>query len=107
MLRLERVTPASTNPVLKDEPLPMADPSAWQAGWKGPEVIPFNANLRGLDLGTWRLTVRVKNDAGLDGEKTKDGWWVSEPWLFQVKAKETNPSVRNEPAPVVIDPEIP
>jgi len=107
VLRLERVTPASTNPVLKDEPLPMADLSAWQAGWKGPEVIPFSANLRGLDLGTWRLTVRVKNDAGLDGEKTKDGWWISEPWLFQVKAKETNPSVRNEPAPVVIDPEIP
>ncbi|MFM8930352.1 MAG: hypothetical protein ACKOS8_00565 [Gemmataceae bacterium] len=107
VLRLERVAPASSAPVVKEEPIGLTDPAEWQAGWKGPDVVPFSVNLRGLDLGTWRLTVRVKNDTGLNGSKTGDGWWVSEPWWFQIKSKEPTPSGKNEPGPVVIDPEAP
>lgn len=107
VVRLERLTPAGANPISKEEPLGLAEQSDWPVGWKGPEVVPFSVNLRGLDLGTWRLVVRVKNDAGLNGVKTADGWWVSEPWLIQIKAKEPNQPGKNEPNPVVIDPEIP
>lgn len=105
VLRLERIDPAGAVLVSKDEPLPLPDAVEWQSGWSGPNVVPFTVNARGLDPGIWRLTIRVKNDDGLAGAKTPDGWWFSEPWLFQVKGR--NPSGQPEAVPVVIDPEKP
>ncbi len=105
VLRLERIDPAGAVLVSKDEPLTLPDAIDWQPGWKGPAVVPFTVNARGLDPGIWRLTVRVKNDEGLAGAKTPEGWWHSEPWLFQVKGR--NPSGQPETVPVVVDPEKP
>ena len=93
---LERLGTTGKTTLRREEPLKtVAQADPWSVGWSGVRPVFFELEMRGLEPGRWRLSVRAKR-----GEGT---FWVSEPWYVDVRPA-NNPQGKLETEVLLVDP---